>query len=112
MDGLVEKLALRAKAELKGQLRGKPLFGGSESGDWFSWPGSGSVELTDIVRACLGELEAAGYRIVPAEPTDDMRRVARTYFGMNPFEPNNQPYDHLWLNAFKSMLSVAPKFAK
>lgn len=57
-----------------------------------------------MVRAAVGALESAGYRVVPIEPTMEMRAAAREYA--------DQFYisDGAW--AWPIMLAAAPKVGK
>ena len=42
---------------------------------------------SDVVKGLMQALDAAGYVIVPKEPTEVMRRVAAEYLGFDPSEP-------------------------
>lgn len=43
------------------------------------------------------------------EPTEDQKRIARQYFGLNPFDKNGGPMDHIFLTAYRAMIDAILK---
>ena len=101
VNAIVERLAWRAKAEVGKALNADALLGNAASGDWFADAGR-SIDLISVVQACLAEAEAAGWRLVPVEPTDKMK-IAWALVAVN--ANSNAPWDDWW----KPMLDAAPK---
>lgn len=62
--------------------------------------------LAEQSLTALTAIETAGMVVVPVEPDERMKQVARTYFGQNPTSKDGGPLDHLWLSAWSAMIQA------
>lgn len=60
--------------------------------------------MSRVARAALSAIEAAGYRVVPMEPTEAMARAVR-----DPREANGSPLSKGFRDTWRAALAAAPK---